>query len=117
METNNEEARVDLTKIHNTVIPSILAWIIRIPKVILILCKFHKTKTHPQIFLEELKKFKNRYPRHSHIFTDGSKQEKTTGYAAIYNVEITDKTSPKRYLHFQRRTCGVDMLLDLKNKK
>ena len=85
METIKEEARINLTKIHNTIILKIPPWTVRNPKVILTLSKFHKTKTHPLIFQAELEKIKDKYPRHSHIFTDGSKQKKITGCAATYN--------------------------------
>ena len=54
METTNEELRVNLTKIHNTIIPRILPWTIRTQKVSLTHCRHQKTKTHPLIFQEEL---------------------------------------------------------------
>ena len=85
METIKEEARINLTKIHNTIIPKIQPWTIRTTKEILNLCKLQKTKTHPLIFQEELEKIKDKYPRYSHIFMNGSKWEKTTEYAAVYN--------------------------------
>ena len=50
METINEEARVDLTEIHNSIISSIPTWTIRTLKVILTLYKHHKTKKNPLIF-------------------------------------------------------------------
>ena len=83
METIKEEARINLTKRHNTIIPKIPPWTIKIPKVILTLCKLQKTKTHPLPFQEELEKIKDKYPRRSDIFTDGSKQEKTSGCTAV----------------------------------
>ena len=58
METINEEAKVDLIKINNAIIPSISFWTIRTSKVILTFCKLHRTKTHPLIFQEELEKIK-----------------------------------------------------------
>ena len=70
---------------HNMIIPKISPWTIKIPKVKLTLWKFHKSKTHPLIFQEEPEKIKDKYPWHSHIFTDGFKQKKTTGCAAEYN--------------------------------
>ena len=86
METIKEEARINLTKMHNTIqIPKIPPRTIRTPKVILILCKLQKAKTDLLILQEELEKIKNKYPIRSHIFTDGSKQEKTTGCTAVYN--------------------------------
>ena len=94
MKTIKEERRVDLTKIHNTIIASIPPWTIRTPKEILTLCKLHKTKTQPLISQEELEKVKNRYPWCSHVFTEEYKQEKTTGCAAIYKEKITKKRLP-----------------------
>ena len=73
METFIGEVDMDLTEIHKTIIPDIPPWTIRTPNINLTLCKFHENKTHPLIFQEELEKVKERYPKHSHIFTDGSK--------------------------------------------
>ena len=58
------------------IIPDISPWTIRTPNINLTLCKFHKNKTHPLIFQEELEKVKERYPKHSHIFMDGCKLQK-----------------------------------------
>ena len=83
METIIGEAEVDLTEIHKTIIPDIPRWTIRTPNIILALHKFHQNKTHPLIFQEELEKVKEKYPKHSHIFTDGSKVNKITGCTSI----------------------------------
>ena len=85
MEAVREEVRITLTKIHNTIIAKIAHWTIRISKVILSMCKLQNIKTHPLISQEELEKIKDKSRRHSNIFTDGCKQEKTTGCAAVYN--------------------------------
>ena len=56
METIIGEAEIDLTEIHKTIMPDIPPWTIRTPNIILTLRKFHKNKTHPLIFQEELEK-------------------------------------------------------------
>ena len=84
IETIKEKARINLTKIHNMIILKVAHWTIRTVKVILTLCKLCKAKTHRPIFQELLEKMKDKYPRHLHIFTDGFKQKKTTGCAAVY---------------------------------
>ena len=58
---------------------------------ILTLCKLQKTKTDPLTFQEEQEKIKGKYPRHSHIFMDGFKQEKTIGCTAVYNGKMIKK--------------------------
>ena len=73
METIIGEAEVDLTEIHKTIIPDIQPWTLRTPNIILTFRKFHKNKTYPLIFQEELGKVKEKYSKHLHIFTDGSK--------------------------------------------
>ena len=70
--------------IPKTIIPDIPPLIIRTPNIISTLCKFHKNKTHPLIFKGELKKVKEKYFKHLHIFTDGSKVDKITGCATIH---------------------------------
>ena len=97
IETIIGEAEVDLTEIHKTIIPDIPPWTIRTPNII-----FHKNKTHPLIFQEELKKVKEKYPKHSHIFKDGSKVDKITGCATKRKKFL--KTSPKWYLYIQYRS-------------
>ena len=84
METIIGEAEVDLTEIHKTIIPDIPPWTVRAPNIILTLCKFHKSKTHPPIFQEEQEKVKEKYSKHLHIFTDGSEVNKITGSATIH---------------------------------
>ena len=112
METINEKAKVDLTKIHNTIIPNIPPWTIRNPKVILTLCKL-QIKISPLIFQEELGKVKHRYSKHSHIFSNRSKQENTTGCTAIYNEKIIQKRLPNNISIFNTE---ADMVLDLISK-
>ena len=92
METIIGEAEVDLTEIHKTIIPDIPRWT---PNIILTFRKFYKNKTHPLIFQEELEKVKEKYPKHSHIFMDGSKLDKITGCAIIHSEKKKKKTSPK----------------------
>ena len=94
MEAIKEEARINLTKIHNMIIPKIPPWTIKTPKTILTLSKLQKTKTNLLIFQEELEKITNKYPRHSHIFTDGSNQKKTTGFVVVYNEKTIKKNPP-----------------------
>ena len=88
METIIGEAEVDLTEIHKTIIPDIPSWTIRTPNIILTLRKYHKNKTHPLIFQEELEKVKEKYLKHLHIFMDGSKLDKITEHATIHKGKI-----------------------------
>ena len=94
METIIGEVDMDLTETHTTIIPDIPPWTIKTSNINLTLCKFHKNKTHPLIFQEELEKVKERYPKNSHIFTDGSKLEKITGCATVHKGKYL-KTYPK----------------------
>ena len=75
---------MDLTEIHKTIILDIPPWTMRTPNINLTLHKFHKNKTHPLIFQEELEKVKERYPKCSQIFMDGSKLEKITGCTTVH---------------------------------
>ena len=88
METIIREVDMDLTEIHKTIIPDISRWTIKTPNINLTLRKFHKNKTYLLIFQEELENVKERYPKHSHIFTDVSKLEKITGCATMRKGEI-----------------------------
>ena len=112
METIIGEA-VDLTEIHKTIIPDIPPWTIRTPNIILTLRKFHKNKTHPLIFQEKLEKVKEKYPKHLHIFTDGSKVDKITGCATIHKGKIFQKHLPNDTSIFSAEACAINMALDL----
>ena len=95
MDTIIGEAEVDLTEIRKTIIPDIPPWAIRTPDIILTCRKFHKNKTHPLIFQEELEKVKAKYPKRSHIFTDGSKLDKITGCVTIHKEKNFKNISQK----------------------
>ena len=60
--------------------------------------------------------FKDKHPKHSYIFTDGSKQEKTIGCAAVYNGKTIQKHLPNDISIFNAEVCAVDMALDLIQK-
>ena len=113
METIFGEVDMNLTEIHLTIIPDIPAWTIRIPNINLTLRKFHKNKTHPLIFQEELEKVKERYPQHLHIFMDGSKLEKITGCATIHKEELFEKNLPNNISIFSAEACAINMAFDL----
>ena len=107
------EAEVDQTEIHKTIIADIPPWTIRTPNIILKLCKFHKNKTHPLIFKEELEKVKEKYPKHLHIFTGGSKVDKITRCATINKGKIFKKHLPNDTSIFSAEACTINMALDL----
>ena len=67
--------------------PDIPPWTIKNTNLNLTLCKFHKNKTLPLIFEEELEKVK-RDILNTHIFMDGSKLEKITGCATVLKGKI-----------------------------
>ena len=107
------EAEVDLTEIHKTIMPDIPPWTIRTPNIISTLSKFHKNKTHPLIFKDELKKVKEKYLKHLHIFTDGSKVDKITGCATIHKGNFFLKYLPNDITIFSAEACAINMALDL----
>ena len=116
METIIQEVDMDLTEIHQSTIPDIPPWTIRTPNINLTLRKFHKTKTHPLIFLEELEKVKERYPKCSHIFTDRSKVEKITGCATVHKGKIFKKKKkhlPNVTSIFSAEDYTINMALEL----
>ena len=113
METIIGEVDMDLKEMHKTIIPDIPLWTIRTPNINLTLCKFHKNKTHPLIFQEELEKFKERYPKHLHIFMGGSKLEKITGCATVHKGKIFKKHLPNDTSIFSAEASTINMALDL----
>ena len=93
METIMGEVDMDLTEIHQTIIPDIQHWTIRTQNINLTLRKSPQNKTHSLIFQEELEKIKERYLKHSHVITDGSKLEKITWCVAVHKEKIFLKIS------------------------
>ena len=106
-ETIIGEAEVDLIEIHKTIIPDIPPWTIKTPNIILTLRQFHRNKTHPLIFQEE------KYPKHSHIFTDGSKLDKITGCATIHKGKKFKKHLSNYNSIFSAEACAINTALDL----
>ena len=98
-----------LTEIHKTIIPDILPWPIRTPNIILTICKFRKNN----IFQEELEKVKEKYPKHSHIFMDGSKLDKITGCDKIHKGKTFKKHLPNDTSIFSAEACAISMALVL----
>ena len=104
---------LDLTEIHKTIIPDIPPWTLKTPNINLTLCKFHKNKTHPLIFQEELEKVKERYLKHLHIFTGRFKLKKITGCAIIHKGKIFLKYLPNNTSIFSTEACTINIALDL----
>ena len=72
----------------------------------------HRNKTHPQIFQEELEKVKERYPKHSHIFMDGSKLEKITRCPTVHKRKIFKKHVPNNTSIFSAEAYTINIALD-----
>ena len=77
------EIKINTKIVHHTILSKTAPWTIRQPTINLELAKLPKTKTHPITYQEKLIKIQNKFPDHYHIYTDGSKQGKKVGCAAI----------------------------------
>lgn len=90
-----KKPEMTLSRFHNTILPNIPAWTLRILEIYLKHCKHQKTSSHLLIFLDEIGNIKINFPRYSNIITDGSKYKNETGCVAMCNK--------KRDFHFQYR--------------
>ena len=114
MESINEEANIPLTKIHHTASFETPPWKTATPKIDQSLYNLTKKSTHPLAFQDEFEKLKEKYLNHTHIFTDGSKQNSSTTSAAIIN-RSTKKTKhlPKETSIFSAEIYAIHLALDL----
>ena len=114
MESIYKEADIPLTNIHKISTFKTPPWKIATPKLDQSLCKYEKKITHPLIFQEKFEKIKEKYPEHTHIYTDGSKLNNTTTSAAIINKTIQKtKHLPKEASIFSAEIYAIHLALDL----
>ena len=113
-----EEANLPINRIHETVLLKTPPWKIITPKINLNLCKYNKKTTHPVTFKEKFEEILEKFPEHTCIYTDGSKQNNTTASAAIINKE-TKKTKrlPKNTSIFSAEIYAINLALDLIKEK
>ena len=88
MEAILQDSAIPVTNVHKSILPQIPPRIIKNPRVILQLKKFHKTKTHPSIYLENFQTILLHHPDHQYTFTDSSKDNNKTACAAVLNKTI-----------------------------
>ena len=79
--------------------------------------KLPKTKTHPITYQEKLIKIQNKFPDHYHIYTDGSKQGKNVGCAAISQKKETLKRLPNEVSIYSAETTAIDLAMNHKASK
>lgn len=113
-----KEANLPIDKIHKTVPQKLPPWKITTPEINLSLCNYNKGKTHPITFKEKFEEIIEKFPEHTHIYTDGSKQNNTTTSAAIINKE-TRKTKrlPKNSSIFSAEIYAINLALNLIKEK
>ena len=117
MEPILKESTISFANVHKSIITQIPPWIIKKPKVILQLSKLSKTKTHPSTYIEKFHTILLHHPDHQYIFTDGSKDNNKTAYAAVLNKTILKKGLPKESSIFTAEICAIDLALDIISKK
>ena len=77
------EMQIDKTHILKSTPSKTPPWLLKQPKISLILTKYHKENAHPTTFHEEFLHLKNNHPNHICIYTDGSKSGNKVSCAGI----------------------------------
>ena len=108
-----EESEIPLKNMHDTITLSIPPWKIKQLKVNLQLSNLNKTATNPLIFEKKLNKIIKHYPRHTFIFTNGSKDKDTTGYTAMHESKIAQKHLPTETSIFSAEITVIDLTLNI----
>ena len=72
MMSTQQESKIPLNNIHESIFPQTPPWIIKTPKVILELNEYSKTKTHPSSYQEKFYNILQHHPNHLYVFMDGS---------------------------------------------
>ena len=75
-----------------------------------------KTKTHPNSFQQNFHNILQRHPGHLYVFTNDSKENDKTAYAAVLDKTIIKKALPTESSIFTAEACAVDLALDIISK-
>ena len=102
--------------IHESTFPQTPSWIIKTPQVILKLNEHFKTKTHPSTYQEKFPNILQHHPDQLNVFTDGSKDNNKTAYAAVLNKTILKKAFPMESSIFTAETHAIDLALNIFSK-
>ena len=108
------EIKINTKIVHHTILSKTAPWTVRQPTINLELTKLPKTKTHPITYQEKLIKIQNKFPDHYHIYTDGSKQGKKVGCAAIsqQKKELL-KCLPNEASIYSAKTTAIDLAMNI----
>ena len=90
-----------------------LPWILEKPKVILKLNELPKTKNHPSTYIKKFHHILFDYPKHLHVFMDGSKDHCRTVCAAVLNEIIHKKNLLMGNSIFTAEVCAIDLALNI----
>ena len=110
MEPISKEAKMPLSKIHNTTISDIPLWTIKIPEINLNLNKHRKTGTHPLNLREKFEKIKESYTEYLYFLTEESKYKKQQDLLQ-YVTGNRKKAPSKRNFILQRTDLRNRLLL------
>ena len=107
------EIKINTKIVHHTILSKTAPWTIRQPTINLELAKLPKIKTHSITYQEKLIKIQNKFPDHYHIYTDGSKQGKKVGCAAISQKKETLKRLPNEASIYSAETTAIDLAMNI----
>ena len=105
--------QIDKTQILKSTTSKPPSWLLKQPKILWNLTKYHKENTQPTTFQEEFLHLKNNCPNHIHIYTDGSKNGNKVSCTAIqHNTKIT-KRLPNSTSIYSAEAKTIDLALNI----
>ena len=113
MEPKMKNTQVDLNLIAEYKVPETPPWTLEKPTVIFDLTSQRKSNTDSLIFQSKFNELKSKYPHHSHIYTDGSKDGKVVASAAVLDEQISKSRLPDGASIFSAELRAILLALDM----
>ena len=107
------ELQINKTQILNSTSSKTPPWLLKQPKILLNLTKYHKENTHPTIFHEEFLHVKNNIPNHIHIYTDCSKNRNKVSCTVVQHNSKIAKCLPNSTSIFSAEAKVIVLALNI----
>ena len=116
MMSTQQESKIPLNYIHESIFLQTPLWIIKTPKVILELNEHSKLKTHPSTYQEKFYNILQHHPDHLYVFTDGSKDNGRAACTAVLNKTVLKKAPPRESSIFTAEAHAINLALNIISK-
>ena len=111
LKTSIEDAELELNTVREQKVPSIPPWTIKHPTVLLTLANDKKSSTNTLEFKSKFNELKSKYPSHTCVYTDGSKNDSKVGCASVSKFHKSKVRLPDNSSIFTAEVVAIDLAL------